>query len=290
MLQRAAGVMLVSMKFDLHTHTTASDGQLSPAELMSLAAERGLDALAITDHDSTAGLAVAYQARPAALRLIPGIELSTAWGHTGVHVIGLGIDVDAPVLRTGIAQQQQARNQRAELIAKRLAGKGLKNTLAGARGLAGAATLGRPHFARYLASSGQVRNEQEAFSRYLGRGKIGDVRHVWAPLNEIIRWILDAGGIPVLAHPARYGLSNLKLEELIKAFRSAGGLGMEVVSGAQEATLTQRLGQLANRHELAASCGSDFHRPGQGWSDLGSAPALPRDCTPVWNLPAWRAV
>lgn len=275
------------MKIDLHTHTNASDGELSPTALLAHALERKLDALAITDHDTTAGIERLVGQVPGSLQLIPGIELSTAWHKTGVHIIGLSVDPGAAVLRAGIARQQTARLARAEQIAARLTRKGFSNALGGAMEVADGATLGRPHFARYLAASGQLRSEQEAFNRYLGRGKIGDIQHDWASMDEVVAWIRSAGGIAILAHPGRYGLSNLKLEELVRTFRAAGGQALEVVSGAQDSSLTRRLAAMATRHGLAASCGSDFHRPGQGWAALGSVAALPAGCSPVWELPLW---
>lgn len=278
--------MLQSMINDLHTHTTASDGQLSPAELLGAAADAGVSVLAITDHDTVAGLLELHDSTSGGCSVVAGIELSTAWRKTGIHVLGLNIDPGNGALAAGIRRQQSAREQRAEIIASRLAKLGLANTLAGAAAVAnGTARLARPHFARYLVESGQVGSLQLAYRKYLGPGKAGDVRDFWPAMPEVIDWITAAGGIAVLAHPGKYRLSNLKLAELVQDFTSAGGRGLEVISGAQEPALTARLGKLANRHGLYASCGSDFHGPGQTWAQLGKVAALPSESVPVWE--AW---
>jgi predicted metal-dependent phosphoesterase TrpH len=271
------------MILDLHTHSNASDGQLAPQELLQRAAEYGVDVIAITDHDNVDGSVAAAGHIPDGLTLIPGIEFSTVWRKIGIHVVGLNIDLAAPALLAGIASQQLAREERTRRIAERLDKLGLKNTYAGAKKMAGNATVGRPHFARFLVESGQIKDIPEAFRRYLGRGKPGDIHNVWAPLDDIISWIRQAGGTAVLAHPGRYKLTNLKLEELTRDFATAGGQAIEVISGKQDAGLTRRFGKLANRYELLASCGSDFHQIGQHWAELGSIGPLPVDARPVWE-------
>jgi predicted metal-dependent phosphoesterase TrpH len=275
------------MRADLHTHSNASDGDLDPAELLRSAHAAGVTMLAITDHDTTAGLAGLPQSEQSGCKLIAGIELSTCWRKIGIHVVGLNIDTANAPLAAGIERQQEARQRRAGVIAARLTKLGLHDTLAGASQLAGTAAISRVHFARYLADSGQVRSINEAFRKYLGAGKTGDVKDVWASLEEVIAWIHGAGGTAVLAHPAKYKLTNMKLEELAEDFRAAGGDAIEVISGKQDISITRRLGKLANRQGLLASCGSDFHRPGASWAQLGEVAPLPADCTPVWT--AWQA-
>ncbi len=270
------------MKFDLHTHSTASDGELSPTDLVERASLKGVTHLAITDHDTTA--AYAELGSQAAVTLIPGIELSTRWRKIGVHIVGLGLDLGNNVLNEGIAQQQRARRERAENIATRLAKAGFPDTLSAATELAGRSTVGRPHFARHLAAAGHVRSVEEAFRKYLGDGKLGDVRQHWAPLTDVIEWIRSAGGVAVLAHPAHYRLTRTKLCELLDDFTAAGGQAMEVISGKQDASLTRKLAALADDFALYASTGSDFHRPAARWAELGSCPALPDTCRPVWDL------
>lgn len=239
--------------------------------------------LAITDHDTLDGVIAVHDKLPAGLRLIAGIELSANWGNVGIHVVGLQIDINNPTLLDGVAQQCRAREERAVEIARRLEKAGFTDTLEGARRIAGESQIGRPHFARFLAESGQIRDISTAFRRHLGRGKRGDVRQGWPELATVVAWIRAAGGIAVLAHPAKYKLTNLRLEALCAAFAAAGGEAMEVISGQQDAALTDKLARMANRHGLLASAGSDFHQPGQPWAQLGAVQPLPPDSRPVWQ-------
>ncbi len=267
---------------DLHCHTTASDGRLAPQALVDAAAEAGVTVLAITDHDTTA----AYDqivAVPEGLTLINGIELSSRWRTIGVHVVGLNFDREHPVMQQAVTAQMQRREERAERIAAVLARKGFTGTLAGARALAGREAVGRPHFARYLESIGAVRSVDEAFQKYLGNGKAGDVKQMWPELEEAVAWILAAGGTPVLAHPAKYDLTRTRLRALLDDFIAAGGRAMEVSSGQQPPTLTRDLAALCNERDLWASVGSDFHQPGQSWAMLGRYSPLPDSCEPVWR-------
>lgn len=267
--------------FDLHTHTTASDGSLVPAELLERAVERGLEAIAITDHDTMAGyvdLAV-----PAGLRLIPGIELSTCWHRTGVHVLGLNVDPASAALAAAVESQGQARWERAERIAEKLRPMCGEDPMPMVSELSGNDCVGRPHFARYLVAAGIVPDEGTAFQRYLGAGKIGDVRQQWASMEQVIDWIRGAGGIAVLAHPSKYGFTASRLRRLVADFQSLGGQGLEVISGQQNADVTRFLGRLCKETSMLASNGSDFHRPDVPWSELGAFPALPRSVRPVWE-------
>lgn len=270
------------MRADLHTHSTASDGKLSPLELLQRARAAGVDMLAITDHDSVA----AYAELPAVddLRLVPGVEFSTLWQRVGIHVVGLNVALDSAALREAIAYQRRARDQRAARIAARLAKRGIADPLAGAARFAGNGSIGRPHFAEYLLSIGAVPNIEFAFRKYLDAAHAGNLIEDWASLPAIIDWIRAAGGTPVIAHPGKYKLTRARLEQLTSDFAAAGGQAIEVVSGAQKPELTRDLAQLAARHGLAASTGSDFHQPGQVWAQLGVVPALPDNATPVWDL------
>lgn len=267
---------------DLHCHTTASDGQLEPQALLEAAAAAGVTTLAITDHD-TAAAYDRIERIPEGMRLISGIELSTQWRKIGVHVVGLNFDRHHPVIREAIAAQVQCREQRAERIAEVLSRKGFPGCLEGARALAGRKAVGRPHFARYLVDSGAVRSSSEAFRKYLGNGKPGDIREVWPTLEQGVAWIVAAGGIPVLAHPAKYELTRTRLGTLLDDFVAAGGCAMEVCSGQQPTDLTRDLARLCNQCGLLASAGSDFHQPGQPWAALGSYARLPEGCEPVWS-------
>jgi len=271
------------MLADLHTHTTASDGELSPEQLITRAKAAGVTLLSITDHDTISAYKSLQAYNDKDMQLVYGIELSSFWRKTGIHVVGLNIDPDCAALQTAIEIQQNARHVRAETIAHKLAKLGFTDTLEGAINIANGSALGRPHFARFLVESGQVKTISIAFKKFLGQGKPGDVRENWPALETVTGWISEAGGTAILAHPAKYKLSNLRLQELIKDFCTAGGHGLEVISGKQDEGLTSRLGKLALQHGLLASCGSDFHQSGQSWAELGSVAALPTGCIPVWE-------
>ena len=272
------------MTTDLHCHTTASDGTLTPGQLLNVAVANGVETLAITDHDTIAAYADPGIAASKDLRLIPGIELSTQWRSIGIHVVGLNIDLRNAMLLNGIRRQQAAREERAAEIARRLGKHGVPDALDGARRIARGGQIGRPDFAQHLVDIGTVDTVAGAFKKFLGPGKPGDVKRFWPPMQQVIDWITDAGGIAVLAHPAKYKLTNTKLTALATEFRAAGGHALEVASGPQNPDVTDRLARLCNALELHASCGSDFHGPHQPWTDLGKFPPLPLACRPVWEL------
>lgn len=277
--------------YDLHTHSTCSDGGLPPSELVALAKVNGVTVLALTDHDTVAGVeqAQAQAAATSDIEIVTGIEFSALHAFRegsagmGVHIVGLQIDLQSEVLIQAVAQQTQARNKRAEQIAHRLEKVGVKGSLEGAKHYAGDGVIGRPHFAQYLIDAGYVNTFAQAFQRYLGSGKPGDVKQLWPSMARVVQWILESGGIPVLAHPDKYELTRTKLYELLDAFVTAGGQALEVVSGQQEAGVTNKLAQAAEEFSLLASCGSDFHHPNQPWQALGKIPQLPVSCQPVWE-------
>lgn len=271
------------MRIDLHTHTTASDGKLEPAELCQRAASRGVEFLSITDHDTCAAYRELGTEVHVPVQLIPGIEFSTYWQNTGIHILGLNIELQSEALNRAIDYQQKARAARAEQIAVRLEAHGIENSLAAVRKIAGNTYIGRPHFAQHLVNIGKVKNINAAFRKFLGAGKPGDIRRNWAPMPQVIEWIRQAGGTAVLAHPAKYSLTWTKTGALLDAFSNAGGHGMEVISGRQPSELTHRLGKLSVQKGLLASCGSDFHRPEDAWSDVGQIHDLPDECKPVWQ-------
>jgi predicted metal-dependent phosphoesterase TrpH len=271
------------VNYDLHMHSSASDGALDPAALLTHAAECGVHVVSITDHDTLA----AYDAlESAGLRVIPGIEFSTNWLTTGIHVIGLDVDPSCSTLRQGVLRQQSAREQRAARIAATLERLGIPDLMPAVREAAGNGQIGRPQFATQLVEAGIVRDVRSAYRKYLGRGKPGDIRNVWAPLDEIVQWIHAAGGTSVLAHPAKYGLTKSKTRALARDFAACGGQALEVVCGPQTDATTSWLARLANELGLAASCGSDFHTPEYAWSRPGGFPRLPDDVRPVWQT--WR--
>lgn len=272
------------MRIDLHSHTSCSDGIFSPAELLAHAIASDVNMLAITDHDSIDAFK-ALDSGTLPFRLIPGIEFSSQWLKTDVHVLGLNVDPDSVALQAGIKQQQQHRADRAVRIAVRLARElRIPNPLAAVRELAHSDyNIGRPHFARFLIESGLVKDDSQAYKKYLGTGKPAWVRPEWATLDQSISWIHAAGGIAVLAHPARYKMTATKLTRLVDSFVTAGGQGLEVVSGHQTADVTSHLARLCEKRGLLASCGSDFHGPAHVWSRLGHCLPLPRSCRPVWE-------
>ncbi|MGH8372597.1 MAG: PHP domain-containing protein [Gammaproteobacteria bacterium] len=269
---------------DLHLHSRASDGALTPAELVSLAASRGVQMLALTDHDCTTGLAEAARAAANhAMRFIPGVEISVSWQNQTLHVVGLDIDANTDALQQGLAHLQGLRDVRAQEIGRRLAKRGIEDAYAGARELAGDAEITRTHFAQHLQASGHVRTFQEAFKRFLHRGKPGHVSVTWASLEECIGWIHAAGGHAVLAHPLRYGMTRTRLLDALTAFKQAGGDGLEVVCGRSNRDELMSAGHLAVRFELAGSVGSDFHTPGNPYLQPGGLAELPVTVSPIWE-------
>lgn len=274
---------------DLHTHSTASDGTLTPTALVERAAGVGVRLLALTDHDTTAGLAeAAAAARSLGLTLVPGVEISVTWGGRTVHVVGLGVDAGCPDLQDGLARLREFRDWRAEEIGRRLAKNGVAGAFEGARGLSGGTLIGRTHFARFLVSQGLASSERDVFKRFLVNGKPGHVAGDWASLESALGWILAAGGQAAIAHPARYKLTRTRLLRLIGEFRELGGVGLEVVSGSHNRDDAFNLARYAREQRLLASAGSDFHGPQLAlsvhpWIDLGRLPALPDGCTPIWR-------
>ena len=271
------------MLVDLHAHTTASDGSLSPSELLERARAHGIEMLSITDHDTLAAYDALEQTGLTGLRLIPGIEFSGRWRNAEVHILGLNIDTGNSLLKETVARQQQARLVRAEIISAKLRRLGIAHSLAEIQESAGTKILGRPHFARYLAEKGHCRTVAAAFRKYLGPGKPGNDCSMWALMSELISSIHAAGGKAVLAHPMKYGFTRRRMNELISEFTADGGEGIEVISGSQSPEVTLMLSRICAQYGLEASCGSDFHMPDQPWSDLGRIKGPPASCLPVWH-------
>ena len=270
------------MKIDLHSHTTVSDGHLPPRELVARAIEQGVDMFSITDHDTVGAYAELGSLADYPIHIIPGIEFSTQWRGVGIHVLGLNLNLMAPAILDGVAQHEKARSRRSELIAEKLIKAGLPIKLERVQELAHGVNVGRPHFAEHLLELGLVKNTAAAFKKYLGNGKIGDVKQCWAEMPQIVQWITDSGGVAVLAHPLKYKMTHTKLSAFLDDFVDAGGRGIEVVSGQQTSDETNRLVRLCNEKKLLGSCGSDFHQPSQ-WSNVGSMSAFPNGCNPVWS-------
>lgn len=273
------------MKFDLHSHTLCSDGVLSPAELVTRAVERGVDALAITDHDTVAGLAPARQAiseQQLALRLINGVEISTRWQQLEIHIVGLNINPDSPQLLERLASQQQQRVVRAEEMARRLEKSQIPDVLPAVMALANGAAVTRTHFARHLVNIGKASSINDVFKKYLGRGKTGYVPSNWVEMADAVQWIHDAGGEAVLAHPLKYKLTTKWVKRLAGQFAAAGGDAIEIISPQQTPVQKRELWALCQLHGLTASVGSDFHQQ-TSWNDLGKNLYLTDDVTPVWH-------
>ena len=269
--------------YDLHSHSTASDGTLSPTELVARAHARGVHVLALTDHDSTEGLA---EARVAAgkigLELVPGVEISVSWNGQTVHIIGLQIDPANQALQDGLAGLRTFRDWRAQEIARRLEKHGIADTYDGAKGYAKGAIVSRTHFARLLVERGHARDLQQVFKRFLVHGKPGYVSGEWATLADAVSWITGAGGQAVIAHPARYKLTATRLRALFTEFKDAGGAGIEVISGSHSRDDYFTLANYAIQFGLRASSGSDYHGPEHPWIELGRLPELPKTCIPIW--------
>jgi len=272
-------------RYDLHCHSTFSDGLLPPAEVVRRAAMNGVEVLALTDHDETSGLAeAAAAARDAGIVLVPGSELSVSWGDLTIHVVALGIDPGNPALLAGLAAIREGRDGRARRIADSLATAGIDDAFDGARAyVTSDALISRTHFARFLVEMGHVRDVKDAFKRYLTPGKPGYVEHAWATLPEAIGWIRGAGGDAVLAHPGRYKVDAAGMRRLLGEFRDAGGAAIEVLSSSHSAAQVDEYATLSRVFGLKASCGSDYHGPGESWVELGDLPPLPAGTVPVWS-------
>ena len=271
------------MNVDLHCHSTASDGALSPREVVRRAAAGGVELLALTDHDQLSGLEEARQAaHEEGIGFVDGVEISVSWRGMTVHVVGLGVDARHHALNGGLERVRSGRIERAREMARQLEDAGIAGSFEGAMALAdNPAMVSRTHFARYLAQCGRVATTKEAFRHYLVPGKPGYVAHGWARLADALRWIVEAGGRAVLAHPGRYRLSGGAMADLLGEFRAAGGGAIEVVTGSHAPDQYALFGALALQYGLAASRGSDFHGPEEG-AELGGLPELDTRLRPVW--------
>ena len=274
------------MNADLHCHSSVSDGTLSPEALAQRAKERGVELWALTDHDEIGGQQRAQAAAMAlGLPYLTGTEISVSFAGVTVHIVGLGFDADDTALKQGLAATRGGRRERALEMAESLAQAGIKGSFEGALKYVGNPDLiSRTHFARYLVEAGACADTSEVFRRYLTEGKPGFVPHRWASLRDAVRWITDAGGMAVIAHPARYKFTANEEHALFTEFKAHGGRGVEVVTGSHSAAEAVRYGEAAVEYGLAASRGSDFHSPGESHTDLGALPELPGHLTPVWEL------
>ena len=275
---------------DLHCHSVVSDGTLTPEELAQRAAANGVELWSLTDHDEVGGQQRAMAAAKANnLRYLTGAEISVTFANETVHIVGLGFDAGDEQLRAGLRATRGGRGERAKDMSDQLAAVGIKGAYEGALKYAGNPELiSRTHFARFLVQTGVCRDTGEVFRRFLTEGNPGFVPHRWASLKDAVRWIREAGGVAVIAHPARYRFTANEEYALFIEFKTHGGLGVEVVTGSHSAAEYVRYGETAREFGLAASRGSDFHSPGESHTDLGQLPFLPGELTPVWDLLADR--
>jgi len=270
---------------DLHCHSKVSDGTLEPEALAARAHANGVELWALTDHDEIGGQ---QRALDAALELgmpyLTGTEISVSFAHKVVHIVGLGFDHKDEQLREGLRETRGGREHRAREMAAGLAQVGIKNAFEGALQYVGNPELiSRTHFARFLVDAGHCSDVSEVFRRFLTEGKPGFVEHKWARLGDAVRWVREAGGLAVIAHPARYGFTPTVEYALITEFIAHGGRGIEVVTGSHTAAEALRYADTAVEFDLLASRGSDFHSPDESRTDLGTLDLLPGRLTPVWT-------
>lgn len=275
---------------DLHCHSVVSDGTLTPEDLAARAAANGVELWALTDHDEIGGQhRAASAARRHGMRYLTGTEISVTFAGETVHIVGLGFDPDDERMHGGLQRTRGGRGARAKEIAAGLAQVGIDGAYEGALRYVGNPELvSRTHFARFLVETGVCRDTGEVFRRFLTDGKPGFVPHRWASLKDAVQWITEAGGIAVIAHPARYRFTANEEYALFTEFKAHGGRAVEVVTGSHSAAEYVKYAETAREFGLAASRGSDFHSPDESHTDLGQLPYLPGELTPVWELLADR--
>ncbi|WP_418318702.1 3',5'-nucleoside bisphosphate phosphatase [Piscinibacter sakaiensis] len=270
---------------DLHCHSTISDGTLEPEAVAARAKANGVELWALTDHDEIGGQQRAMAAaHDLGLPYLTGTEISVTFAATTVHIVGLGFDADDAALAAGLAATRGGRRERAQQMAEGLAKVGIKGSFEGALQYVGNPELiSRTHFARFLVESGVCRDTSEVFRKYLVEGKPGYVPHRWAALGDAVRWISDAGGIAVIAHPGRYKFTPTEEFALFSEFIEHGGRGVEVVTGSHSRADFVKYADTAREFDLLVSRGSDFHGPGESHTDLGTLPDFANELTPVWS-------
>ncbi len=273
------------MIYDLHSHSIFSDGTLSPEALVERAHEQGVNVLALTDHDETKGLSAARKkAEELGIKLINGVEISVTWrNNQTIHIVGLNFDPASEALQNGLIEIRTERIRRAKKIAEKLDKCGIPNVWQELTEEVGFEAVTRTHFARYLLDRGHVKEMQKAFTKWLGKNGKAFVNGKWASLEEGVKWIVEAGGQAVIAHPVRYNMTRTKLESLVIDFKACGGRGIEVIANRSTPDEIAQTASIARRHELLASVGSDFHVPGNPYVELGRNLELPTDCKPVWH-------
>lgn len=278
-------IVTLILNADLHSHSNVSDGVLTPGQLAARAKANGVDLWSLTDHDEIDGIAAARAAADELkLNFVAGVEISVTWADTTLHIVGLRIDETNRELNDGLVATRNGRERRAHQIAAQLADAGIPDAYSGAlKYVANPDLISRTHFARYIVEFGVCRDIGQVFERYLIKGKPGYVPHCWATLEQAVTWIRGAGGVAVLAHPGRYDLNGVALNELLSEFKRLGGAGIEVVTGSHRANQFATFAKIARDYGLLASRGSDFHAPGESHCELGALPPLPPSLQPVWH-------
>lgn len=271
---------------DLHCHSVVSDGTLTPEALAERAHRNGVELWSLTDHDEVGGQ---HRARAAALaqgmRYLTGTEISVTFAGQTVHIVGLGFDPDDAAMVAGLRKTRGGREERAREMAEGLARVGIDGAYEGAlRYVGNPELISRTHFARFLVETGVCKDTPEVFRKYLTEGKPGFVPHRWAALKDAVQWITGAGGMAIIAHPARYSFTPNEEYALFTEFMAHGGRGVEVVTGSHSSQEAQKYAAMALEFGMAASRGSDFHSPEESHTDLGALPWLPGSLTPVWEL------
>ncbi|MEK9770949.1 MAG: PHP domain-containing protein [Nitrosomonadales bacterium] len=269
---------------DLHSHSNVSDGLLSPSALIDYANEKKVNMIALTDHDDISGI---HEARTRCklydIYFVSGVEISVTWRNRTIHIIGLNFDEKNQVLIKGLESIREGRIKRAEKIAYGLEMAGVKHALAGAKSFSQHQVIGRVHFAQYLVQQNYARNIQSVFKKFMTPGKPGYVKHEWAELKEAVEWIVEAGGMPVVAHPGRYDMGGKLYPLFFQEFKDYGGKGIEVISGSQPINQSEYFANFAEQFDLYASIGSDFHGYGVSHRDLGPLHELPINVKPIWQ-------
>ena len=275
---------------DLHCHSVVSDGTLTPEQLAARAKANGVELWALTDHDEVGGQDRALAAAQAnGLKYLTGVEISITFANKTVHIVGLGFDAHDEQLKQGLHQTRGGRGERAKEMSDGLAKVGIHGAYEGALKYAGNHELiSRTHFARFLVETGACQDTNEVFRRFLTEGNPGFVPYRWASLRDAVQWIVQAKGMAVIAHPARYGFTPNEEFALFTEFKNHGGQGVEVVTGSHTPAEYVTYADMAKEFDLFASRGSDFHSPDESRIDLGTLPWLPGQLTPVWEALADR--
>jgi predicted metal-dependent phosphoesterase TrpH len=270
--------------FDLHCHSTVSDGLLSPKDLVAYAAKQGVKVLALTDHDDLAGLAEAREAaNQHGIQFVNGVEISVTWRKRTLHIVGLKVDPNNAALKFAFEAVRIGRDTRAREMSADLTKMRIHGAYEGAKALAGNSIITRTHFARFLVENGHAKDNKSVFKKYLVKGKPGFKDHEWMSLEQAVKLIKDSGGIPVIAHPGRYDLGTINMLLLMHQFKSLGGVAIEVVTGSHNPPQYQQFAKIAHRFGLKSSLGSDYHGTGISYMPMGYVPDLPAGCVPVWD-------